>query len=218
MTISVAIVDDEPVMRMGLRALIERESDLRVVGETAEGAAAIELVRQHRPDVLLAGIRPPDRDGLAMLRSLTADPSLPTRAIVVTMFGFDGYVLEALRLGASGFLLTDSIATELVPAIRVVAAGDALLSPAVASQVIRLLTTRPRAGDIPPRMDRLTAREIEIMAWVATGRSNDEIAAELIVSPNTVRTHVSRAMVKLKARDRAQLVVFAIRAGLVVPD
>jgi DNA-binding NarL/FixJ family response regulator len=216
--ITVAIADDEPVVRMGLRVLIGREDDLHLVGEADNGTAAVDLVRRERPDVLLADIRMPGMDGLELLRRITADASIATRVIMVTTFETDSYVVEALQAGASGFLLKDSVPAELVQAIRVVAAGDALLSPSVTRRVVGLFAYQmPQRGEVPS-LDNLTAREREIMAWVATGRSNAEIAAELVVSPDTVRTHVSRAMVKLNARDRAQLVVFAVRAGLPLPD
>jgi DNA-binding NarL/FixJ family response regulator len=216
--ITVAIADDEPVVRMGLRVLIGREDDLRLVGEADSGTAAVDLVRREHPDVLLADIRMPGMDGLELLRRITADPSIATRVIMVTTFETDSYVVEALQAGASGFLLKDSVPAELIQAIRVVAAGEALLSPSVTRRVVGLFAHQmPQRGDAPA-LDSLTAREREIMAWVATGRSNAEIAAELVVSPDTVRTHVSRAMVKLNARDRAQLVVFAVRAGLPLPD
>ncbi len=217
--IRVALADDQAVVRMGLRVLIEREEDLELVGEAADGAAALRLVRQARPDVLLLDIRMPGMDGLDTLRAIAADPELrATRVVVVTTFELDRYVFESLQAGASGFLLKDSAPDELVHAVRVVASGEALLSPSVTRRVIGLFGRRLADGMAPlTGLDELTPREREMAAWVATGRSNDEIAKELVISPDTVRTHVSRAMVKLHARDRAQLVVFAIRAGLTVP-
>ncbi|MGW2154496.1 response regulator transcription factor [Nonomuraea sp. NPDC001699] len=214
--IRVAVADDQAVVRMGLRALLEREPGMECVGEAADGAAALDLIRRARPDVLLLDIRMPGTDGLATLRAVAADPTLGgTRIVVVTTFAVDEYVFAALQAGASGFLLKDSAPDELVNAVRVVAAGEALLSPSITRKVIGLFG---RSGAEPVEgLDTLTPRERELVAWVATGRSNDEIAGELVISPDTVRTHVSRAMVKLRARDRAQLVVFAMRAGLALP-
>ncbi|WP_028926286.1 response regulator [Pseudonocardia acaciae] len=216
--ISVALADDHELVRLGLRVLIEREADLSLVGEAGDGAGALELVRSARPDVLLLDLRMPGMDGLAVLRAIAAEPELPTRVIVVTTFEIDQYVVEALQAGASGFLLKNNVPDELVRAVRVVADGQALLSPSVTRRVVGLFGRR-LAGPVPSEQawGSLTDREREMVAWVATGRSNDEIARELVISPDTVRTHVSRAMVKLAARDRAQLVVFATRAGLTVP-
>ncbi|WP_103957968.1 response regulator transcription factor [Nonomuraea solani] len=213
--IRVAIADDQAVVRMGLRALLEREPGMECVGEAADGWAALGLIRQSRPDVLLLDIRMPGMDGLATLRAIAGDPELRgTRIVVVTTFAVDEYVFAALQAGASGFVLKDSAPDELVNAVRVVAAGEALLSPAITRKVIGMFG---RHGSEPVQgLETLTKREREMVAWVATGRSNDEIAKELTISPDTVRTHVSRAMVKLHARDRAQLVVFAMRAGLTV--
>jgi DNA-binding NarL/FixJ family response regulator len=173
-------------------------------------------VREQRPDVVLLDIRMPRYDGLAALHDITGDPDLgEVRVIMLTTFELDEYVFEALRSGASGFLLKDSDPAELLRAIRVVAEGGSLLAPSVTRRVIAEFAGRPNATATPhPEVGRLTEREREIVGWVATGRSNDEIAEELVVSPATVRTHVGRAMVKLHARDRAQLVVFAVQSGL----
>ncbi|MEV0615776.1 response regulator transcription factor [Nonomuraea sp. NPDC050404] len=218
--IRVAVADDQAVVRMGLRALLEREPGMEFVGEAADGQAALTLIRRTHPDVLLLDIRMPGMDGLAALRAIAGDPDLRgTRIVVVTTFAMDEYVFAALQAGASGFLLKDSAPDELVNAVRVVAAGEALLSPAITRKVIGLFG-RHGAGPVEgpvEGVETLTPRERELVAWVATGRSNEEIAAELTISPDTVRTHVSRAMVKLHARDRAQLVVFAMRAGLALP-
>ncbi|MGJ6968322.1 response regulator [Streptosporangium sp. G11] len=214
--IRVALADDQAVVRMGLRALIDREPDLEFAGEAADGAAALRLLGETRPDVLLLDIRMPGMDGIDTLRAIAADPALnTTRVVVVTTFEVDRYVFAALQAGASGFVLKDSAPEELTRAIRVVASGEALLSPSVTRKVIGLFGRH----DVTPveGLDTLTPREREMVAWVATGRSNDEIAAELVISPDTVRTHVSRAMVKLHARDRAQLVVFALRSGVTIP-
>jgi DNA-binding NarL/FixJ family response regulator len=219
--IRVAIVDDQPLVRMGLRALLETEDDLDLVAEANDGRAGVAAARRTVPDVVLMDIRMPVLDGLAALREITADPALARiRVVMLTTFEFDEYVFEALRAGASGFVLKDADPDELVRAVRVVADGGSLLSPTVTRRVIERFTvaTPGRAAPAwsapPPELDRLTDREREIVAWVATGRSNDEIAAELVVSAATVRTHVSRAMVKLGARDRAQLVVLAVQSGL----
>jgi DNA-binding NarL/FixJ family response regulator len=210
--IRVVVVDDEALIRGGLRLLIGREADLELVGEAGDGAGALELIRRLRPDVALLDIRMPGVDGLAALRAISADPALAgTRVVVVTTFETDANVFAALQAGAAGFVLKDAEPEELIRAIRVVAGGEALLSPSVTRRVIARFGG---VGEAPAAMDQLTGREREVAAWVATGRSNDEIAAELAVSPATVRTHVGRAMLKVGARDRAQLAVMAIRAGL----
>lgn len=216
--IGVVLADDQPLIRMGLRVLIEREPDLAVVGEADDGRAALDLIRQTHPTVALLDIRMPGMDGLATLRAIAADPALAsTRVVIVTTFELDEYIFEALGAGASGFILKDAPPAELIRAIRVAAAGKALLSPSVTRRVIAHFGGQPASLGPVPGLDDLTAREREIVAWVATGRSNDEIAEALFLSPDTVRTHVSRAMGKLHARDRAQLVVFAVRAGLTTP-
>lgn len=214
--IRVAVVDDQAVVRMGLTTLINSESDLALAGEAADGRAGLAMIRRERPDVVLSDIRMPVLDGLGMLREVAADPSLAdVHVVMLTTFELDEYVFEALRLGASGFLLKDADPAALLDAVRVVADGGSLLAPSVTRRVIEHFGTTGRAAPEPhPELHRLTEREREIVAWVATGRSNSEIAEELVVSPDTVRTHVSRAMVKLHARDRAQLVVFAIQSGL----
>jgi DNA-binding NarL/FixJ family response regulator len=218
--IRVALADDQPVVRMGLRVLIDREDDLELVGEADDGRTALQLVRRTHPDVLLLDIRMPGMDGLAALREITADPTLAgTRVVIVTTFELDQYVFEALQVGASGFILKDAEPAELLRAVRVVAAGEALLSPSVTRRVVSQFGRHLAEGTpSAPGLDALTDREREMLAWVATGRSNQEIANELFLSPATVRTHISRAMGKLGARDRAQLVVFTVRAGLVLPE
>jgi DNA-binding NarL/FixJ family response regulator len=214
--IRVAVVDDQALVRMGLRALLETEEDTELVGEAADGRAGLALVRAEVPDVVLMDVRMPELDGLEALRQIGADPALAAvRVIVLTTFELDEYVFAALAAGASGFVLKDGEPAELLRAIRVVADGGSLLSPTVTRRVIEHFTAGPARRATPhPGIAELTEREREIVAWVATGRSNDEIAAALVVSPATVRTHVSRAMLKLRARDRAQLVVFAIESGL----
>jgi DNA-binding NarL/FixJ family response regulator len=216
--IRVVLADDHELVRMGLRVLIDREDDMEVAGEAGTGQEALDLLRRVRPEILLLDVRMPGMDGLEALRRIERDPELSrTRVIVVTTFEIDQYVFEALQAGAGGFILKDMAPDELVRAIRVVAAGEALLSPSVTRRVVSMFsrhvapTTAPVGG-----LDDLTEREREMVAWVATGCSNEEIAKELVLSPATVRTHVSRAMVKLHARSRAQLVVFAVRAGLTI--
>jgi DNA-binding NarL/FixJ family response regulator len=215
--IRVAIADDQALVRMGLRVLLDDAEDIELVAEAEDGGEAIAMIRRTRPDVALLDIRMPGRDGLAVLAEITADPDLSvTRVVMLTTFSLDEYVFTALQAGASGFLLKDSEPAELLHAIRVVADGGSLLSPAVTRRVIEEFGSRRRPGGSAPhpQLHLLTEREKEIAGWVATGASNDEIAATLVLSPATVRTHVGRAMVKLGARDRAQLVVFAMQSGL----
>ena len=218
--VRVVVVDDQALVRMGLRTLLESEDDTELVGEADDGRAGLDTVRRIAPDVVLMDIRMPEMDGLTALREITADPALAdVKVIMLTTFELDEYVFEALRSGASGFVLKDSPPDELLQAVRVVADGGSLLSPSVTRRVIDRFSARDMPAATPhPELGRLTEREREIVAWVATGRSNDEIADELVVSPATVRTHVSRAMVKLHARDRAQLVVFAVQSGLTLTE
>jgi DNA-binding NarL/FixJ family response regulator len=217
--IRVLVVDDQAVVRMGLATLIGSEEGLELVGEAADGRTGLDMVRATRPDVVLCDIRMPVLDGLGLLREIGDDPALAeVRVVMLTTFELDEYVFEALRLGASGFLLKDADPAGLLDAIRVVADGGSLLAPSVTRRVIEHFAgAAAPATSAHPALDDLTEREREIVAWVATGRSNHEIAELLVVSPDTVRTHVSRAMVKLRARDRAQLVVFALQSGLTPP-
>ncbi|WP_067434966.1 response regulator [Nocardioides jensenii] len=217
--IRVALVDDQALVRVGLRTLVGSEPDLELVGEAADGRGGLMLIRRERPDVVLCDIRMPVMDGLELLRAVGQDTELAdVRVVMLTTFELDEYVFEALRLGASGFLLKDADPTALLDAIRVVAEGGSLLAPSVTRRVIEHFGAGSSPRRTPhPELGQLTEREREMVAWVATGRSNQEIAEELVVSPDTVRTHVSRAMVKLRARDRAQLVVFAIQSGLEPP-
>jgi DNA-binding NarL/FixJ family response regulator len=216
--IRVLVVDDQAVVRMGLTTLVGSEDGLELVGEAADGRSGLALVRETRPDVVLCDIRMPEMDGLALLREVADDAALAAvRVVMLTTFELDEYVFEALRLGASGFLLKDAEPAALLDAIRVVADGGSMLAPSVTRRVIeRFSSTTTRSEH--PQLGQLTEREREMVAWVATGRSNQEIAELLVVSPDTVRTHVSRAMVKLHARDRAQLVVFALQSGLEAPE
>ncbi|MFJ6199988.1 response regulator [Micromonospora sp. NPDC092111] len=215
--ISVLLADDQDLIRIGLRALVESEDDLTVAGEAADGLRAVELARAVRPDVVLMDVRMPGVDGIEATRRIVADPVLAgTRVVVLTTFELDEYVFDALRHGASGFLTKDTPPAELLRAIRLVAEGEALLSPSVTRRVVREFAARPaRVARPHPRLAALTEREREVLGLVGEGLSNTEIAGRLVVSPATARTHVSRAMVKLGARDRAQLVVFAYQSGLV---
>jgi DNA-binding NarL/FixJ family response regulator len=217
--IRVVLVDDQPLVRAGFRMLLEAEDDIEVVGEAGDGNAALDLVAAWRPDVVLMDIRMPGLDGLEALARINANPALAeVKVLVLTTFELDEYVFEALRQGASGFLVKHTQPADLVRAVREVAAGEALLSPSVTRRLIGEFASRPARPEVAPsEMQVLTDREREVVALVAEGLTNDEIAAELFVSPATARTHVSRAMVKLHARDRAQLVVFAYQSGLVRP-
>jgi DNA-binding NarL/FixJ family response regulator len=218
--IRVAIADDQALVRLGLRVLLETEDDITLVGEAGDGQATVELVRRTRPDVLLLDVRMPGTDGLQALRAIMAAPELAgTRVIVLTTFELDEYVFEALRDGASGFLIKDTEPAELLRAIRVVAAGGSLLSPGVTRRVIGEFVARwPRRPAPHPGLRTLTEREREVVTLVAEGLSNEEIAERLVISPATARTHVHRAMSKLHANDRAQLVVVAFQSGLATPD
>ena len=219
MTIRVLLADDQTLVRSGFRALLERSDDIEVVGEAADGAEAIDLARAERPDVLLMDIRMPGVDGLEATRRITADETLAkVRVIMLTTFELDEYVFEALHAGASGFLLKDVEPDELRAAVRIVAHGEALLSPSVTRRLIREFVAQPGRHRPPPQqLDSLTEREREVLALVAQGLSNQEIAERLVISPATAKTHVSRTMMKLRAHDRAQLVVLAYETGLVRP-
>ena len=217
--IRVVLADDQALVRAGFKVLLDAEDDLEVVGEAADGEAAVAAVAQARPDVVLMDIRMPGVDGLEATRRIVDDPALAgVKVLILTTFEIDEYVFEALRSGASGFLVKDTEPVELLRAVRVVAAGESLLSPGVTRRLIAEFVSRPGGKVVSPSsLPLLTDREREVVALVAAGLSNDEIAEELFVSPATARTHVSRAMVKLNARDRAQLVVLAYESGLVTP-
>jgi DNA-binding NarL/FixJ family response regulator len=213
----VVLADDQALLRAGLRVLIDAEDDLDVVAEAEDGMQAIDAVRRLRPDVVVMDIRMPGLDGLAATRAIVADPVLAgVRVVVLTTFDHDEYVFEAVRAGATGFLLKDAEPTELLRAVRVAAAGEALMSPTVTRRLIAGFAARPEQRTIDTSaLAELTDREREVVALVAGGLSNEEIAAELYISPATARTHVSRAMIKVNARDRAQLVVLAYESGLI---
>ncbi|MFJ7334720.1 response regulator [Streptomyces sp. NPDC101110] len=224
MTIRVLLADDQALLRSAFRVLVDSEPDMEVVGEAADGAEAVRLTKEQHADVVLMDIRMPGTDGLAATRMISADPDLAdVRVVILTTFEVDDYVVQSLRAGASGFLGKGSEPEELLNAIRIAAGGQALLSPAATTGLIaRFLATQdPADGDRDPargeRLDSLTVREREVLVQVAGGHSNDEIAERLEVSPLTVKTHVNRAMAKLGARDRAQLVVTAYESGLVRP-
>jgi DNA-binding NarL/FixJ family response regulator len=218
-TIRVLLVDDEAMIRTGLRMVLEAESDIEVVGEAADGAQAVTAAATLRPDVVLMDVRMPRLDGLAATQQiLAANPAV--KVVVLTTFNEDSYVRDALRLGASGFLLKVAPPERLVDAIRVAANGDALIDPLVTRQVIAALAYNmpdPLAADSPPALGQLTVREAEVLRMLARGRSNAEIAADLVVGDATVKTHVARVLMKLGLRDRVQAVIYAYEHGLVQP-
>jgi DNA-binding NarL/FixJ family response regulator len=216
--IRVLLADDQALIRSGIRSLLDAEDDIEVVAEAADGQQAIALAKEHQPDIALIDVQMPVLDGLEATRQIVADPQLGgVRVVILTNYGLDEYIFRALRSGASGFLLKDTEPAELLQALRVAFTGDALLSPAVTRRLISEFVARPPDALASAGMDALTNREREVVALVAHGLSNDEIAATMVLSPTTAKTHVSRAMTKLGARDRAQLVVFAYQSGLVSP-
>ena len=219
MTVRVLITDDQPLLRTGFRMILDAEPDIEVVGEAADGREAIEAVGRLRPDLVLMDIRMPVMDGVEATR-LLAGPGVeyPVRVLMLTTFDLDEYIVEALRNGASGFLLKDAPAEDLIGAIRIIADGGALLAPAVTRRLLDAFAHRlPRANAGAATTADLTERELEVLRLMATGMSNAEIAAELVVSETTVKTHVSRVLAKLDLRDRVQAVVFAYESGLVQP-
>jgi DNA-binding NarL/FixJ family response regulator len=216
--ISVVIADDQALVRAGFRALLDAQSDITVAGEAADGDDALRLAMELRPDVVLMDIRMPGVDGLAATRRIAADERLAgVKVVILTTFDLDEYVFEAIRAGANGFLVKDTEPEELLRAVRAVVAGDALLSPRITRRLIEEFADRAKDPGRLPDLAVLTEREREVVALVAEGLTNDEIAQRLIMSSATSKTHVSRAMIKLGARDRAQLVVFAYETGLVRP-
>lgn len=215
MSITIAIVDDQHLVRAGFRMILEAEEDLEVVAEAADGLAAVEVIERDRPDLALVDVRMPHLDGIEATRRLVAGGS-PTRIVILTTFDLDEYVFAALRAGASGFLLKDTPADRLIDAVRTVAAGDALLSPAVTRRVVTAFVEGVTSQSAPPpELDELTEREQEVLRLLARGRSNAEIAEALFVSETTVKTHVGRVLHKLHLRDRVQAVVFAYEFGIV---
>jgi DNA-binding NarL/FixJ family response regulator len=216
--IRVLLVDDQPLIRAGFRALLDAEDDIQVVAEAGDGQQAIALAAQHLPDVALVDVQMPVLDGIEATRRIAADPDLTgVHVVILTNYGLDQYIFTALRAGASGFLVKDIEPDDLLRAVRVAARGDALLSPTVTRRLISEYVSRPPEAAPATGLETLTNREREVMALVARGLSNDEIAAHMVISPTTAKTHVSRAMTKLHARDRAQLVVYAYESGLVTP-
>ncbi|MER7313379.1 response regulator [Streptomyces halstedii] len=214
--IRVVIVDDQALMRAGFRALLDAEEGIDVVGEAADGRQGVEEVRLHTPDVVLLDVQMPVMTGIEATRAIASDPALAdVHVVILTNYGLDEYVFDALRAGAAGFLLKDTEPAELLRAVEVAARGDALLSPGITRRLIGAFVSRPPDRSTAPGLDVLTRREREVTALAARGLTNDEIASHMVVSPYTAKTHISRAMTKLGARDRAQLVVFAYESGLV---
>ena len=218
--IRVAVADDQALVRSGFVVLLRSAEGIDVVGEAADGREAVELAQRARPDVILMDIRMPEMDGLEATRRITSDDgAASTKVLILTTFDLDEYVFEALRSGASGFLLKDTLPDDLLAAVRVVAAGEALLAPKVTRRLIEQFVQQPAhaPSEAPPGLDTLTDREREVLSAVARGLSNAEIAEQLFMSHATAKTHVSRLLTKLDARDRAQLVMLAYEAGVVVP-
>ncbi len=218
--ITVVIADDQRLLRSGFRVILEAESDITVIGEADDGQSAVDIVKRRRPDVVLMDIRMPEMSGLEAAKRIMAEPELHTAVLMLTTFDSSEYVYEALRIGASGFLLKDAPADRLLDAVRVAAAGDALLAPSITRRLIEQFTraARPAPGEIPEQFDELTARELDVLRLVARGMSNAEIAADLVLGENTVKTHVARLLGKLGLRDRVQAVVLAYETGFVSPD
>ncbi|MBH5338324.1 response regulator transcription factor [Streptomyces pactum] len=216
--IRVLLVDDQPLIRSGFRALLDIEDDIEVVAEAADGQQALERAREHLPDIALVDIRMPVLDGIETTRRIAADPALAgVHVVILTNYGLDEYVFDALRAGAAGFLVKDVMPEDFLHAVRVAARGDALLAPSITRKLIDRYVTQPLAPGTVRVLEELTNREREAVTLVARGLSNDEIAGLMVISPLTAKTHINRAMTKLRARDRAQLVVLAYESGLVTP-
>ncbi|GAA3304167.1 response regulator transcription factor [Dactylosporangium vinaceum] len=216
--IRVLLVDDQPLIRSGFRALLDAEDDIHVVDEAGNGADGVALARRHRPDVVLVDVRMPGVDGIEATRQIAADPDLAAvHVVVLTNYGMDEYVLGALRAGAAGFLVKDILPEDFLHAVRVAARGDALLAPSITRRLIERFVAHPPSAPATTALRELTTREREAVALVAEGLANDEIAVRMTISPVTAKTHINRAMTKLHARDRAQLVVIAYESGLVTP-
>ncbi|GAA1943883.1 response regulator transcription factor [Streptomyces durmitorensis] len=216
--IRVLLVDDQPLIRSGFRALLDLEDDIEVVAEAGDGEQGLVLVEQHLPDVVLVDIQMPHVDGIEATRRIAADPALSgVHVVILTNYGMDEYVLDALRAGAAGFLVKDILPEDLLHSVRVAARGDALLAPSITRKLINRYVTQPRPALAGAGLEHLTSREREAVALVAQGHSNEQIAHHMVISSLTAKTHINRAMTKLHARDRAQLVVLAYESGLVVP-
>ena len=218
--IRVVVADDQHLLRHGFRVILEAEPDIQVVGEAPDGRAAVDIVLRTRPDVVVMDIRMPEMDGLTAAERILSEEGLETAVLMLTTFDLDEYIYEALRIGASGFLLKDTPADRLLEAVRVAAAGDALLAPQITRRLIERFTVavRPAPDSVPARLAELTARELEVLRLLARGLSNAEIAAELVLGDNTVKTHVAHVLGKLGLRDRVQAVVLAYESGLVAPE
>ena len=216
--IRVVLVDDQPLLRGGFRALLDLEDDIEVVAEAGDGMEGLAQIREHLPDIALIDIQMPVVDGIEMTRRIAADPALAgVHIVILTNYGLDEYVFNALRAGAAGFLVKDILPDDFLHAVRVAARGDALLAPSITRRLIDRYIAQPFHTDPEVRLAELTNREREAVVLVAQGLSNDQISAHMRISPMTAKTHINRAMAKLHARDRAQLVVFAYESGLVIP-
>jgi DNA-binding NarL/FixJ family response regulator len=216
--IRVLLADDQPLIRSGFRALLDIEDDITVVAEAADGGEAVALAEQHLPDIALIDVRMPVVDGIEATRRIAADPALAgVHVVILTNYGLDEYVFDALRAGAAGFLVKDIQPEDFLHAVRVAARGDALLAPSITRKLIDRYVTQPLETGAPAGLEHLTNREREAVTLVAQGLANDQIADRMVISPLTAKTHINRAMTKLHARDRAQLVVFAYESGLVTP-